>query len=183
MRGEGRHASPVVSPRRDARRSRFRLPLPHLFLSAHATHSVVIAFTPVMSSRLPPPPPKANTLHLALTRVGAIGVLLGLSLATWSYCRALEPQYGSAATALHMSKIVWSAAILGSFAPTVPLSSATLALSLLLYVLPTVTYYAAVYTARLGDPVWGPVATHLMVLLPVLSLGVALVKALQVSSW
>lgn len=133
-----------------------------------------------MSSRLPPPAPKANTFHIALTRVAAIGVLLGLSLVTWAYRRALEPQYGSAPASLHLGKIVWSASILGSFAPTVPLGRGTLGLALLLYALPNATYYVAAYTARLGDPIWGPVATHLIVLLPVLSLGVAIVKALQV---
>ena len=124
--------------------------------------------------------PKSNTLHVALTRVAAIGALLGLSLVTWAYRRALEPQYGSAPTTLHLNKVVWSASILGSLAPTIPLSRATLALALLLYALPNSSYWVAAYTARLGDPVLGPVATHLLVLLPVLSLGVAIVKALQV---
>ena len=130
----------------------------------------------------PPQKPKSNTLHIALTRLAAIGVLLGLSLVTWAYRRALEPQYGSAPTNLHITKIVWSASILGSLAPTVPISRATLGLACLLYALPNATYWVAAYTARLTDPVWGPVATHLIVLLPVLSLGVAIVKALQVST-
>ncbi|KAI1796216.1 S-adenosyl-L-methionine-dependent methyltransferase [Ganoderma leucocontextum] len=132
-----------------------------------------------MSSHAPTTTSKSNTFHVALTRVAAIGVLLVLSLITWAYRRALEPQYGSAPPALHLSKIVWSASILGSFAPSIPLSRATLGLAFLLYALPTSSYWAAAYTARLGDPIWGPVATHLIVLLPVLSLGVALVKALQ----
>ena len=131
-------------------------------------------------SASPPQKPKANPLHIALTRLSAIGVLLGLSLVTWAYRRALEPQYGSAPTNLHLTKVVWSASILGSFAPTVPTSRATLGLALLLYALPNATYYVPAYTARLHDPVWGPVATHLIVLLPVLSLGVAIVKGLQV---
>ncbi|KAH9943288.1 S-adenosyl-L-methionine-dependent methyltransferase [Epithele typhae] len=127
----------------------------------------------------PAPPHKASVLHIVLTRLAAISVLLGLSLVTWTYRRALEPQYGSAPTNLHLSKVVWSSAILGSFAPAVPLSRATLGLGLLLYAFPTATYWSAAYTARLGDALWGPVATHLIVLLPVLSLGTALVKALQ----
>ena len=135
-----------------------------------------------MSSHVPPTTPKSNAFHAALARVAAIGVLLVLSLVSWAYQHALEPQYGSAPTTLHLSKIVWSASILGSFAPTVPLSHATLGLGFLLYALPYSSYWAAAYTARLGDPVWGPVSTHLLVLLPVLSLGVALVKALQVST-
>ncbi|PIL37308.1 hypothetical protein GSI_01001 [Ganoderma sinense ZZ0214-1] len=132
-----------------------------------------------MSSHAPTTTAKSNPFHAALTRVAAIGVLLGLSLVTWAYQHALEPQYGSAPPALHLSKIIWSASILGSFAPAVPLSRATLGLGLLLYALPNSSYWTAAYTARLGDPIWGPVATHLVVLLPVLALGVALVKVLQ----
>ncbi|RPD66995.1 hypothetical protein L226DRAFT_529389 [Lentinus tigrinus ALCF2SS1-7] len=132
-----------------------------------------------MSARPPPPASNANTYHVVLTRVAAIGVLLGLSLVTWAYRRALEPQYGTAPASLHLGKVIWSASILGSFAPTVPVGHATLGLAFLLYAMPSATYFVAAHTARIGDPIWGPVATHLIVLLPVLSLGVALVKALQ----
>ncbi|KAI9000852.1 S-adenosyl-L-methionine-dependent methyltransferase [Trametes punicea] len=123
--------------------------------------------------------PKTSLVAVAVTRIVAILVLLGLSLVTYGYRRALEPLYGSAPTNLHLTKIVWASCILGSFAPTVPISRATLGLGLLLYALPHSSYWSAVYTGRLGDPIWGPVATHLVVLLPILSLGVAIVKALQ----
>ncbi|KAI0638350.1 hypothetical protein C8Q77DRAFT_1090690 [Trametes polyzona] len=124
-------------------------------------------------------PPKTSLAAVAVTRATAIVVLLGLSLVTFSYRHALEPLYGTAPVNLHLTKVVWAASILGSFAPNVPLSRATLGLGLLLYALPHSSYWVAVYTGRMGDPVWGPVATHLIVLLPILSLGVALVKALQ----
>ncbi|KAI0335636.1 hypothetical protein GY45DRAFT_1317006 [Cubamyces sp. BRFM 1775] len=129
----------------------------------------------------PPPrePPKTSLAVVASTRVGAILVLLGLSLVTYAYKRALEPLYGSAATNQHLTKVVWASCLLGSFAPSVPISRATLGLGLLLYALPHSSYWAAVYTGRMGDPIWGTVATHLIVLLPILSLGVAIVKALQ----
>ncbi|KAJ2986658.1 hypothetical protein NUW54_g9685 [Trametes sanguinea] len=96
--------------------------------------------------------------------------------------RALEPLYGSAPTNLHLSKVVWASCILGSFAPSVPIARATFGLGLLLYVLPHSSYWFAVFTGRMGDPIWGPIATHLGVLMPILSLGVAIVKALQVSA-
>ncbi|KAI0353003.1 hypothetical protein OH77DRAFT_1407713 [Trametes cingulata] len=124
-------------------------------------------------------PSKTSLSAVAATRAGAILVLAGLSLVAYEYRRALEPLYGSAPTNLHLTKIVWASSILGSFAPSIPISRATLALSLLLYALPHTSYWVAVYTGRLGDPVWGPIATHLIVLLPILSLGVAIVKALQ----
>ncbi|KAI9056518.1 hypothetical protein FKP32DRAFT_1670308 [Trametes sanguinea] len=124
-------------------------------------------------------PPKTSLAAVAATRVTAIVVLLGLSLATFSYRRALEPLYGSAPTNLHLSKVVWASCILGSFAPSVPIARATFGLGLLLYVLPHSSYWFAVFTGRMGDPIWGPIATHLGVLMPILSLGVAIVKALQ----
>ncbi|KAH9850751.1 S-adenosyl-L-methionine-dependent methyltransferase [Lenzites betulinus] len=123
--------------------------------------------------------PKTNLAAVAVTRVVAIVVLLGLSLVTFKYKHALEPLYGTAPVDLHLSKVIWAASILGSLAPSVPISRATLGLGLLLYALPYSSYWVAVYTGRLGDPIWGPVATHLVVLLPILSLGVAIVKALQ----
>ncbi|EIW61205.1 uncharacterized protein TRAVEDRAFT_56579 [Trametes versicolor FP-101664 SS1] len=124
-------------------------------------------------------PPKPSVIAVAVTRLSAIAILLGLSLATFTYKHSLEPLYGDAPVSLHLTKIVWAASILGTFAPSVPISRATLGLGLLLYALPYSSYWVAAYTGRLGDPVWGPVATHLIVLLPILSLGVALVKALQ----
>ncbi|KAI0677382.1 hypothetical protein C8Q78DRAFT_1002534 [Trametes maxima] len=124
-------------------------------------------------------PPKTSLSAIALTRVASILVLLGLSLVAYGYKRALEPLYGTAAPNLHLPKIVWASCILGSFAPSVPIPRAALGLGLLLYALPHSSYWVAVYTARQGDPVWGPVATHLIVLLPILALGVAVVKALQ----
>ncbi|KAI0375810.1 S-adenosyl-L-methionine-dependent methyltransferase [Pilatotrama ljubarskyi] len=123
--------------------------------------------------------PKTSLSAVAATRAGGILILVGLSLVTYEYRRALEPLYGSAPTNLHLTKIVWASCILGSFAPSVPIPRATLALSLLLYALPHTSYWVAVYTGRLGDPLWGPIATHLLVLLPILSMGVAIVKALQ----
>lgn len=127
-------------------------------------------------------PPKPSVIAVAVTRLSAIAILLGLSLATFTYKHSLEPLYGDAPVSLHLTKIVWAASILGTFAPSVPISRATLGLGLLLYALPYSSYWVAAYTGRLGDPVWGPVATHLIVLLPILSLGVALVKALQVGA-
>lgn len=126
--------------------------------------------------------PKTSLTAIAVTRVAAIVVLLGLSLVTYNYKHALEPLYGNAPVNLHLTKIVWAASILGTFAPSVPISRATLGLGLLLYALPHSSYWVAVYTGRMGDPIWGPVATHLIVLLPILSLGVAIVKALQVGA-
>ena len=50
----------------------------------------------------------------------------------------------------------------------------------LLCAMPQTAYWVAVYTGRMGDPVWGPVATHAATIAPVLYFGVAMVKFLQV---
>ncbi|KAI0832594.1 hypothetical protein BC628DRAFT_1310250 [Trametes gibbosa] len=123
--------------------------------------------------------PKTSLAAVAVTRVVAIVVLLGLSLVTFKYKHSLEPLYGTAPVELHLTKIVWASSVIGSLTPSVPISRATLSLGLLLYALPHSSHWVAVYTGRLGDLIWGPVATHLIVLLPILSLGVAIVKALQ----
>ena len=115
----------------------------------------------------------ANTLSLV--------VLTALSLVTFGYQHVLEPLYGSAPTQLHLNKIVWVACILGSFTATLPLLPMMLASGILLTTMGYTSYWVAVYTGRMGDVILGPLITHLVVLAPVLFLGVASVKALQVS--
>lgn len=107
-------------------------------------------------------------------------VLLGLSLATYGYERSLQPLYGSAPTEHHLNKVVWLACIAGMFTPTLSLSNAMLAVGSLLCAMPQTAYWAAVYTGRWHDPVWGPVATHAVVIAPILYWGIAMVKELQV---
>ena len=46
--------------------------------------------------------------------------------------------------------------------------------------MPQTAHWAAVYSGRWHDPVWGPVATHALVIAPVLYWGIAVVKVLQV---
>ncbi|OBZ76102.1 Polyamine aminopropyltransferase [Grifola frondosa] len=115
----------------------------------------------------------------AASKAISVVILASLSLVVFSYRRALEPLYGSAPTNLHINKVIWSACILGSFAPTLSIWPATLVAGILLTAMPASSYWVAVYTGRMGDPVWGPVATHLVVLAPILYIGVAIIKALQ----
>ena len=121
-----------------------------------------------------------SPLATAASNLVSIGVLLGLSVATFAYARTLQPLYGAAATALHLNKIVWAACILGMFTPTPRFAVCMAAAGALLCAMPQTAYWAAAYTGRMGDPVWGPVGTHAGVLLPVLYFGVAMVKELQV---
>lgn len=125
--------------------------------------------------------PKTTVLANVVAKATAVVVVVGLSLVVHAYRRTLVPLYGVAPVDLHLNKIVWAACIIGSFAPTVPVSYATLVTGVLLCLMPNTAYWAAVYTGRMGDPVWGPVYTHLAVALPLLATGVAVVKSLQVS--
>lgn len=115
----------------------------------------------------------ANTLSLI--------VLTALSLVTFGYQHALEPLYGSAPTQYHLNKVVWVACILGSFTATLPLLPIMLVSGILLTVVGFTSYWVAALTGRIGDVILGPLITHLVVLAPILFLGVASVKALQVS--
>ena len=81
-----------------------------------------------------------------------------------------------------MNKIVWGAAILGTFLPTLSAWTSFFVTGVLLCVMPQAAYWAAVYSGRYGDPVWGPVATHMATLGPFLYFGFSVVKELQVSN-
>lgn len=126
-----------------------------------------------MSSKSPFAAAAAHTL--------SIGVLLGLSIATFAYERTLLPLYGAAATRHHLNKVIWGAAIVGMFAPSLPPWPAFVGTGTLLCIMPQTAYWAAVYTGRMGDAIWGPVITHLSVLAPALCLGFSVVKELQAS--
>lgn len=117
----------------------------------------------------------------ALTKLLSVIVIIALSLAVFGYKKSLEPLYGSAPVELHFSKVLWLACILGSFAPTMPVWPCMFIGGTLLLAMPQTAYWAAVYTGRMGDPSWGPAITHILVITPVVTLGVAIVKALQVS--
>lgn len=126
------------------------------------------------------PPAKNAVLANVLSKAISVVVLLCLSLSVFAYRRSLTPLYGTAPTDHHFNKVVWAACIIGSFAPIVPILPAVLAAGILLCLMPNTAYWVAVYTGRMGDPIWGPVATHMAIITPVLGLGVAVVKALQV---
>ena len=146
-----------------------------MFLAAHADTSLREVYVDM-------PEIKSSAVFVnALTKLLSVIVLVGLSLVVFAYRRSLEPLYGSAPLELHLGKVLWLSCILGSFAPTLPIWPVTLLGGGLLLAMPQSAYWVAVYTGRMGDPVWGPVITHVVVLIPVLTLGVAIVKALQVS--
>ena len=130
----------------------------------------------------PSPGPLSNASLTAAINGLCIIVLVGVSIATFGYERVLLPLYGGPATEHHLNKVVWSICILGAVVPAVPLWPAILLGGVLLCAMPQTAYWAAVYTGRMGNPIWGPVLTHLAIIAPVMLLGTAIVKTLQVSS-
>ena len=124
-----------------------------------------------------PPGPSSTAAVNAL----CIITLLGVSVATHAYERALLPLYGNAATQYHLNKVVWAVCIAGTLVPALPIWPSVLMSGVLLCAMPKTAYWAAALTGRMGDPIWGPVLTHLGVIGPIMFLGTAVVKALQVS--
>ncbi|TFK55593.1 S-adenosyl-L-methionine-dependent methyltransferase [Heliocybe sulcata] len=106
---------------------------------------------------------KGGILSMSLTT--------SLSLILFIYQRALEPIYGSVPTNLYLWYVVVGAGSLGVVAPTFNLWTAIGLAGALLSVMPYSTYWAGVYSARFHDPVYGPLATHLAVLAPIIYLG------------
>jgi hypothetical protein len=133
-----------------------------------------------MSQAVPPPAHK-HAFGTAVAHTLSIFALLGLSIATYAYERTLLPLYGFASTRLHMNKVVWAAAIVGTFLPVLSGWSSLVVTGVLLCAMPQTVYWAAVYSGRYENPVWGPVATHAATLFPVLYFGFSVVKELQVS--
>ncbi|TCD69885.1 hypothetical protein EIP91_005962 [Steccherinum ochraceum] len=125
------------------------------------------------------PEPTRSPLASAIANAFCLVILVGTSLSTFGYLRALEPLYGPAAASYNLNKVVWAACIFGSLAPTIPVWPAVFGGGLLVAAMPLSAYWVAVYTGRMGDVIWGPVVTHLVVIAPVLYLASALVKALQ----
>ena len=181
--GEG-ELSERYAPLDQARTALFPRTIVSLQLFFHATSSSSLSptliTTTTMSTKLQQEPSK-SPLASALGNLLCLVVLATTSVATFGYLRALQPLYGTAARDYHLNKVVWAACIFGSLAPTIPAWPAVLVGGILLSAMPMSTYWVAVLTGRLGDPVWGPVVTHLSVIGPVIYLASALVKALQVS--
>lgn len=128
------------------------------------------------------PPAAQGPAPSSTAAVNALCILtlIGVSIATYAYDRSLIPLYGTAPVQYHLNKVVWLVAIAATTVPSLPVWPCVLVGGALLCAMPKTAYYAAVYTGRMGDPVWGPVMTHLAVIGPVMFLGAAIVKTLQV---
>lgn len=122
---------------------------------------------------------KPSLLNMFLV-IPILAIIAGLSITTHFYQRSIEPLYGTMATGQHTSKFIWAASILGILGPVPPTWPSVGAAGALICALPVSSYWVAVYTARLGDPVIGALLTHLLVLFPAVYFGVSVVKKIVV---
>ncbi|TFY78516.1 hypothetical protein EWM64_g5497 [Hericium alpestre] len=105
-----------------------------------------------------------------------LSILAALSVVTFLYQRVVDPLYGGVPTQLHLDKVIWAGSILGGLGPTLPGWSPLLMAGVLLSAMPASSYWVAIYTGRWGSPLYGPVATHALVLFPAIYLGITLIK-------
>jgi len=142
------------------------------------------AATPLPPRELPQPRRGERKSYLYLLLVFPIVFLIASnSLITFLYALALDPLYGSIPVHLHLEKFVWAATVAGAFGPVPPLRPSLAILGCLVTAIPASSYWTALYTGRIGDPLIGSTITHLAVLFPVIYFGVSLVKRITVRTY
>ncbi|KAJ6539617.1 spermine/spermidine synthase [Mycena capillaripes] len=105
------------------------------------------------------------------SRVGVnFTVLVALALVRFIYERALIPVYGSGPTTYTLDLAVLFAALVAAAHPFKVSPNRTLLLGGFLFAAaPLTTYWVAVWTARWRKPILGPIVTHFVVLVPLVS--------------
>ena len=117
--------------------------------------------------------------QLASVGIGHAVAILLQSFALLAYKRALTPLYSSVPASSYISYVTIISSALGSIVG-IPTSVAALAYGSLLAAAPNTVFYVGKYTARWKDPVLGPIATHALVLIPLLTSGFAFLHSLHV---
>jgi hypothetical protein len=139
---------------------------------------------PLPPRELPQPRGEERKSHLYLLLVFPIVFLIASnSLVTFLYALALDPLYGSIPVHLHLEKVVWAATIAGAFGPVPSLRPSLAILGCLVVAIPASSYWTALYTGKIGDPLIGSTITHLVILFPVIYFGVSLVKRVTVRTY
>ncbi len=93
---------------------------------------------------------KKSRLYLALV-FPILLLIASNSLVAFLYIRALDPLYGSVPTNLHIEKVVWTATIAGAFGPVPPLWPCFAVLGGLVSLIPTSSYWIALYSGRIEN--------------------------------
>jgi len=113
-------------------------------------------------------------IHIAGQVFHLVTTVLILSLALFAYERSIEPLYGSVPTAYYLAHVLYGASTVAYFAPAPSLAMSQFILTALLCAAPTTTYWVGVLTGRHGDPKYGPLVTHLVVLAPIFFIGTSM---------
>ncbi|KAG5654629.1 hypothetical protein H0H81_011604 [Sphagnurus paluster] len=93
--------------------------------------------------------------------------LVSISLVLFTYERGLTPLYGSGPTTHLLNKTILATVVLAALNPiSVHPARLWLYTALDLAIAPNATYWVAVWTSRMKDPVVGPAITHASVLAP-----------------
>ncbi|KAH7105886.1 hypothetical protein BKA62DRAFT_343583 [Auriculariales sp. MPI-PUGE-AT-0066] len=118
-----------------------------------------------------------------LPLVRAVGELVlvstGLNLSIYAYHLVVDPLYGSAAISKYLEHVVVAAAIPALFV-TARARWTLSALGCLLFLAPITGYWSAAWTSRLEAEVKGPLACHVLVIAPIVTLALASAKSLRV---
>lgn len=126
---------------------------------------------------------KATAWSSAKASLSIFAISIGISLFTAAYEKAVNPLFGSVATAKYMNYVVHGSTALGIILPKLSRSLLLPSLATLVQVAPHTSYWVSVFAARNGGPVLGPLLTHVAVLAPVIYLAVSLATSIDVSSW
>ena len=124
-----------------------------------------------------------ETWTRAKASLSIFAISIGISLFTAAYEKAVNPLFGSIATVKYMNYVVHGSTALGIVLPKPPRSSLLPVLAVLVQIASHTSYWVSVFAARNGDPVLGPLVTHVVVLAPVIYLAVSLATSIDVGSW
>lgn len=123
--------------------------------------------------------PTARTWTSAKASISIFAISVGISLFTAAYEKAVDPLFGSVATAEYINYVVHGSTALAIILPTP--SPPLLLLATFVQAAPHTSYWVSVFAARNGDPVLGSLVTHATVLAPVIYLAVSLATTIDVS--
>lgn len=113
-------------------------------------------------------------IQIARQAFHLLTTVLVLCLTLFAYERSIEPLYGSVPTAYYLPYILYATTTISCFIPVPSLPVSQFLLGLFLCAAPTTTYWVGVLTGRHGDPKFGPLATHLVVLAPIFFVGTSM---------
>jgi hypothetical protein len=102
--------------------------------------------------------------------IGEVAIaILPVSLILFTYERALNPLYGSGPTNYTLTTVILPTIFASAVHPfRISTTYIWLYAALGLSLAPNATYWVAVWTSRMRDPVWGPAITHVTVLAPLI---------------